>query len=85
MKLQIPTSKLQRNFKLQYPKCTACSFLEVGAWNFIGAWMLELGVFAVEKATDVEAWRFPGIWCLGFGICSCESDKVTEPHVISSL
>jgi hypothetical protein len=63
MKLQAPTSKLQKNFKLQYPKCTACSFFELGNWNFIGAWMLELGVFAVEKATDVGAWNleFPNV------------------------
>jgi hypothetical protein len=30
--------------------------LELGDWNFTGAWMLGFGIFAVEKATDIGAW-----------------------------
>jgi hypothetical protein len=57
-KLQIPTSKLQRSFKLQCPKaCTACSLLEFSDWNFIGAWMLELGAFDLQKMFQAKPWR----------------------------
>jgi hypothetical protein len=36
-KLQTPTSKLQRNFKLQAP------VFGFGAWGFSGAWRLDVG------------------------------------------
>ena len=56
MKLQAPTSKLQRNVKLQYPKERAArSLLEFGAW------MLELGIFAVKKRRMLVRLRRIGI------------------------
>jgi hypothetical protein len=68
MKLQKPTSNLQRNIKLQYPKCSALFFFET-------AWILEFGVFAVKKprmlklgaSLDVGAWNleFPRMVALG--------------------
>jgi hypothetical protein len=45
-KSQAPTSKHQRNSKLQIPKSRVVS-LKFGAWSFSGAWMLELGAFSV--------------------------------------
>src|SRR5947209_995751 len=54
-KLQAPTSKHQRNSKIQAsntrshatvdPGHFACVGLEFGCWSFSGAWMLVLGVF----------------------------------------
>src|SRR5437764_10724229 len=41
-KLQTPTSKLQRNPKLQTPNCRE-HVLEFGTWCFSGAWMLVFG------------------------------------------
>src|SRR5438105_4812938 len=45
MKLQAPSSKLQRNFKLQAPtsRLQKSWMLELGIWCFSGAWSLVLG------------------------------------------
>ncbi|MSR65771.1 MAG: c-type cytochrome [Pedosphaera sp.] len=47
MKLQIPNSKLQRNFNLQAPNSepSARRHLKFWVWCFSGAWMLVLGAF----------------------------------------
>src|SRR5882724_803846 len=47
-KLQIPSSKLQRISKNQISKTQprARNTLELDAWCFSGAWMLELGCFS---------------------------------------
>ena len=69
LKLQAPSSNLQRNFKQQTPRnaCVAASrsetghgvadALDLGAWSFSGAWSLELGASAC----------FSGAWCLVLG------------------
>jgi hypothetical protein len=44
MKLQTPSSKLQRSTKNQAPKLVRAALL-FGAWNFSGAWSLELGAY----------------------------------------
>ena len=44
-KLQAPSSKLQRNSKLQTSDPGAREKLKLGAWSFSGAWSLELGAF----------------------------------------
>jgi hypothetical protein len=45
-KLQIPSSKLQRNSKSQTPNKSAVALaLVLEAWSFSGAWMLVLGAF----------------------------------------
>ncbi len=46
MKLQIPSTKLQRNIKRQSPDRGRAPFdLEIEIWSFSGAWMLVLGAF----------------------------------------
>src|ERR1051326_6264190 len=45
MKLQTPTTKLQRSSKVQIPKGSSDAELKLEAWNFSGAWILELGDF----------------------------------------
>jgi hypothetical protein len=49
MRRKAPTSKLQApekhpSFKLQ---TSSSAVLELGDWNFYGAWMLVLGIFPV--------------------------------------
>src|SRR2546423_7557979 len=44
-KLQIPSSNIQRNSKLQFSKMGPRITLMFGYWSFSGAWMLELGAF----------------------------------------
>jgi hypothetical protein len=46
LKLQIPSSKLQRNSKHQASSSAFVrKFWSFGAWSFSGAWMLVLGIF----------------------------------------
>jgi DNA-binding beta-propeller fold protein YncE len=45
-KLQVPSTKLQRNTKFQAPGWGSSSYLKFDAWSFFGAWCLVLGVFA---------------------------------------
>src|ERR1039457_3003284 len=40
---QTPSSKLQRNFKLQISNMEAGCGLEIEIWSFSGAWCLEFG------------------------------------------
>jgi hypothetical protein len=47
MKLQIPTSKLQRSTKLKAPNQRTNAALVLGVWIFSGAWMLVLGAYTV--------------------------------------
>jgi hypothetical protein len=49
-KLQIPSTKHQRNTKLQISKGEREIMLELGCWSFPGAWMFELGVFSDSSA-----------------------------------
>jgi hypothetical protein len=42
-KLQAPSSKLQRNTKLQNSKGAPHVALELDVWSFSGAWSLEFG------------------------------------------
>src|SRR5262245_36825104 len=44
-KLQIPTSNLQRNFKLQAPISAHAQYWRLGAWCFSGCWRLEFRAF----------------------------------------
>src|SRR5579884_1031188 len=43
VKLQGPTSKLQRSSNIQIPKALVKQDLDVEAWCFSGAWSLEFG------------------------------------------
>src|SRR3954462_10634009 len=56
-KLQAPSSKLQINPKLQFPKPR----LELGFWSLSGAWKLEVGAFIImlvlSKACPEALWR----------------------------
>jgi alpha-L-fucosidase len=52
MKLQAPTSKLQRNFKLQTPIAARVKF---GAWSLVLLWMLELGIWCFSGVLNVSA------------------------------
>jgi hypothetical protein len=45
IKLQIPSSNIQRNIKLQALIHQPPAGLMLGVWNFSGAWMLVLGIF----------------------------------------
>jgi hypothetical protein len=47
MKFQIPNPKSQRSSKLQIPKDQRIMRrpLELGAWDFFGAWDLGFGIF----------------------------------------
>jgi hypothetical protein len=47
MKLQIPSSNIQRSTKLQATSCRRNVPLEFEAWNFSETWMLVLGAFSV--------------------------------------
>src|SRR5262245_42908911 len=48
-KLQAPTSKLQRNFKLQAPNWRV--YARFGAWSLVHLWMLELGIWCLMVAS----------------------------------
>jgi prepilin-type N-terminal cleavage/methylation domain-containing protein len=52
MKLQHPTSKLQRSTKLQTSNHRSQT-LEFGAWNFSGAWSLVLGACSKTDARNL--------------------------------
>jgi hypothetical protein len=67
LRLQAPSTKLQRNFKLQFPKKsfrkkrlnaepikTGAVQLGLGAWNLVLPWSLVLGVwcFAGKESRD---------------------------------
>jgi hypothetical protein len=46
MKLQTPSSNIQRNFKRPSSKTRVARLgLNVEVWSFSGAWMLEFGAF----------------------------------------
>jgi hypothetical protein len=47
MKIKAPSTKHQAPKKLQTPSSQTCgqSLLKFEAWNFSGAWSLELGVY----------------------------------------
>jgi hypothetical protein len=52
-KLQIPSTKLQRNFKLQSPNKVvggAVDFVVLEVWSFPGAWLLVLGISSIAGA-----------------------------------
>src|SRR5262249_7529907 len=51
MKVRIPTSKFQRDFKVQAP----IRDLKFEAWSFSGIWRLELGAFTLLELLTVIA------------------------------
>jgi hypothetical protein len=46
MKLQIPSSNIQRSIKLQTSNPTTGFVLVLSVWSFSGAWRLVLGAFS---------------------------------------
>src|SRR5262252_3823087 len=57
-KLQAPTSKLQRNFKLQAPIAYPQT-VGVGVWCFSGCWSLDVGAFDLCCQTHTSQIRKP--------------------------
>src|SRR2546421_429880 len=51
--LEAPKSKLQRNTKHQTPRCDS-RCLELGIWNFFGAWSLGFRAFAAKGRVSVR-------------------------------
>jgi hypothetical protein len=53
MKHQAPSTNIQRNPKSKAPNQPECdTFLDIGGWNFSGAWMLVLGAFLTLTFTS---------------------------------
>lgn len=59
MRHQDPSSKIQRNTKLQAPKTNLTVQLKLGLWSFSGAWCLVFGASVVLVATGCASHQRP--------------------------
>jgi putative membrane protein insertion efficiency factor len=91
MKLQAPSSKLQRSSKLQDPKNVWIRVLKFGTWCFSDAWNLVLGIFAVGIITAIRLYQVflsplltmlfgPIGGCRYTPSCSCYAKDAVKTH-----
>jgi len=91
MKLQAPSSKLQRSTKPQAPNEFVMVALKFGAWCFSGAWSLVLGILSVALIAMIQLYRIfvspllavifgPTAGCRYTPTCSCYAREAVQKH-----